>query len=254
MVLHNLKLIYDLVLQYRLPWGPPCHQNSPVSVAFSVFHYTVKCSNINVMTLQEPLSSKVRLQVSTFRNTLKTIQPLGFSPGDGFSPLGSTICSPVHCFSHCWLSWQHLSWPARIQHRYPWLRQQEGLVGLSENLLPFIAANVWRSFYSTKEWIFELYLQMVFFKLSRVHQQAGICGNSAQGINSGFGCHFDGIWIRGIVKVFNVLAMKLSVEMLSVTRGWECLRECLCRSKVMEFCYPIYEATLYHLLMKPLKY
>lgn len=125
---------------------------------------------------------------------------------------------------------------------------------LSENLLPFIAANVWRSFYSTKEWIFELYLQMVFFKLSRVHQQAGICGNSAQGINSGFGCHFDGIWIRGIVKVFNVLAMKLSVEMLSVTRGWECLRECFCRSKVMEFCYPIYEATLYHLLMKPLKY
>lgn len=129
MVLHNLKLIYDLVLQYRLPWGPPCHQNSPVSVAFSVFHCTVKCSTINVMTLQEPLSSKVRLQVSTFRNTLKTIQPLGFSPGDGFSPLGSTICSPVHCFSHCWFSWQHLSWPARIQHRYPWLRQQEGLVG-----------------------------------------------------------------------------------------------------------------------------
>ncbi|KAI8554337.1 hypothetical protein RHMOL_Rhmol05G0090800 [Rhododendron molle] len=40
-------------------------------------------------------------------------------------------------------------------------------------------------------------VKMVFLTFSRVHQQAGICGNSAQSINLGFRCHFDGIWIQG---------------------------------------------------------
>ncbi|KAI8554347.1 hypothetical protein RHMOL_Rhmol05G0091800 [Rhododendron molle] len=57
------------------------------------------------------------------------------------------------------------------------------------SLLALLAASLMACTYTT---------QIPLVKVARrVHQQVGGCRNSAQSINSGFRCHFDGIWIRG---------------------------------------------------------
>lgn len=44
-------------------------------------------------------------------------------------------CSHLLFSWDCWLSWEHLLWPALTPHRFPWLRLQEGLNFRSKSCL-----------------------------------------------------------------------------------------------------------------------
>lgn len=92
---------------------------------------------VYLMLMQVLPLIKERLQISIFKNSLKIIQSWDSSLGDGFSPLGSTTCSHLPSSWECWLSWPHHSWPVLTQHKFPWLRLQEGpLLFFSANSCP----------------------------------------------------------------------------------------------------------------------